>query len=307
MNRFIPHVKNETKPVLKWVGGKRELLPELRKIYGGLKFNNYHEIFFGGGSVFFDLVENFKSNFKSISSINDINTDLIELYRNIKLNPSEIISFCDKLEMDYKTHGFYYIRDRFNGIDRDGNIVPKYKGIERSSSLILLNRTCFNGLYRTNKKGLFNVPEGRYSNPKIIDKENLFRVSNLIPSVDRLYNLKFNQIKDIEENDFVYMDPPYHPLSETSSFTDYSGEFGSKEQVELRDYFRELDNKGVYVLQSNSSSNFIKEIYSDFSILEVDCSRNINSKGNKRGKIKEFLILGNTLKNHLDYEKIKLL
>lgn len=302
MIQDIETIRPTIKPVLKWVGGKRELLPELRKVYSGLKFNNYFELFVGGGSVYLDLVNNFRDNFSGGSVLNDVNTDLIEMYRNIKSNPSDIITNCKTLEKEFYDFGYYHIRDRFNGVDREGKIVEKYNGILRSSSLILLNRTCFNGLYRTNKKGLFNVPEGRYNNPKIVDEDNLYNLSSILPPVENILNKNFNEIESIKKGDFVYLDPPYHPLNDTSSFTDYSGEFGSNEQIRLRDYFKELDNRGVLVLQSNSSSQFIQEIYSDFKISEVDCKRNINSKGDKRGKIKEYLIFGNTLNEYLSNE-----
>jgi len=302
MRGDIEIIKPTIKPVLKWVGGKRELLPELRKIYNGLKFNNYYELFVGGGSVYLDLVNILGDNFVNTSVLNDVNTDLIEMYRNIKTSPSDIISNCKLLEKDFYDFGYYHIRDRFNGVDRKGQVVERYEGLIRSSSLILLNRTCFNGLYRTNKKGFFNVPEGKYNNPKIVDEDNLYNLSRILPPVENILNKNFYEIDSIKKGDFVYLDPPYHPLNETSSFTDYSGEFGSKEQINLRDYFKELDERGVYVLQSNSSSKFIQEIYSDFKISEVDCKRNINSKGDKRGKIKEYLIVGNTLNEYLTNE-----
>lgn len=291
--------KIEVKPILKWVGGKRELLPEIRKVYNDLKFNNYIEPFFGGGSVYLDILNIFGHNLKKTSIINDVNNDLIELYRNIKLFPNELLNYCISLEKDYLKYGYYHIRDRFNGITRDKQLIEKYQGIERSSSLVVLNRTCFNGLYRTNRSGLFNVPEGKYKNPKIINSENLFELSRLLPKVENIRNGNFDSIQEIKKDDLVYFDPPYHPLNETSSFTDYSGSFGKNEQIKLKDYFSELDKMGVFVVQSNSSSNFIKELYCDFDILEVDCSRNINSKGEKRGKIKEFLILGNTISTTL--------
>ena len=288
-------INTNIKPVLKWVGGKRELIPEIKKFYQKIEFNKYIEPFFGGGSVYLDIIEKFGIEKSNLSIINDVNTDLIEMYRNIKDTPEKIIENCDKLEKDYLKYGYYHIRDRFNGIDRNKNKVDRYEGIQRSSSLILLNRTCFNGLYRTNKNGLFNVPEGRYTNPKIINKENLLQLSRVLPPVKNILNQNFNTIKQIEKGDLVYFDPPYHPLNETSSFTDYSGVFGIQEQLLLRDYFVELDKKGVFLIQSNSSSNFIKEIYSNFNLIEVKCSRNINSKSENRGKISEFLIIGNTL------------
>ena len=289
----------DVKPILKWVGGKRELIPEIRKYYEFLKFDKYIEPFFGGGSVYLDIINNFGNEKSEKSIINDINTDLIEMYRNIKSNPDEILNNCNLLEINYKEDGYYHIRDRFNGIIIDNEFI-KYEGIKRSSSLIVLNRTCFNGLYRVNKSGKFNVPVGSYKNPKIIDKINLYNLCDKLPSVDNILNVEFDKIDKIKKNDLVYFDPPYHPISTTSSFTDYSGSFGEKEQLRLRDYFKELDEKGVYVILSNSSSDFIKEIYKDFQIDEVLCRRNINSKGDKRGKISELLIIGNTLFNSLN-------
>lgn len=292
------NVDFEVKPILKWVGGKRELIPEIKKYYDCLKFDKYIEPFFGGGSVYLDIIKNFGDEKIKTSIINDINGDLIEMYRNIKTNPDEILNYCNLLELDYKEFGYYHIRDRFNGIMIDNQMI-KYEGIERSSSLILLNRTCFNGLYRVNRSGKFNVPVGSYKNPKIIDKNNLYNLNNKLPLVQNILNVEFDKIDTIKKNDLVYFDPPYHPISTTSSFTDYSGSFGEKEQLRLRDYFKKLDEKGVYVILSNSSSEFIKEIYKEFQIVEVLCSRNINSKGNKRGKISELLIIGNTLFNSL--------
>ena len=219
------------------------------------------------------------------------------MYKNIKSSPDEIIKHCKELEKDYYKYDYYHIRDRFNGIDRDKNKVERYEGVVRSSSLILLNRTCFNGLYRVNSKGLFNVPKGNYKNPRIVDEENLYKLSSLLPKTENIRNTQFDDIEEVEKGDLVYFDPPYHPLNETSSFTSYSGSFGRKEQVRLRDYFKKLNDEGVSVILSNSSSPFIKEIYNEFNVVEVYCSRNINSKSNKRGKIPEFLVIGDEILN----------
>jgi DNA adenine methylase len=288
---------NEIKPILKWVGGKRELIPYIREFYVKLKPNNYIEPFYGGGAVYLDVINTFGIEFSKKSIIGDINSDLIELYKNIKSAPEKIELNCNKIELLYKQKGYYYIRDRFNGVDSAGNKLEKFENFERSAALILINRTCFNGLYRTNKKGLFNVPEGSYKNPKILDIQNLYKLANVLPEVKNIKNVEFNDIGQIQKGDLVYFDPPYHPLNPTSSFTSYSGTFGEDEQVKLRDYFKELDNKGAFVLLSNSASNFIKELYNEFQIHEVPCKRNINSKADKRGKILEYLIIGNTLKN----------
>ena len=296
-NVFLTRLNKETdmvKPILKWVGGKRELIPDIREFYSQLNPERYIEPFVGGGSVYFDIIDTLGSHLTSNSVINDVNTDLINMYRDVKRSPEEIIHLCKVLEREFYSHGYYHIRDRFNGIDREKNQVEKYDGIIRSSALILLNRTCFNGLYRVNRKGLFNVPEGRYKNPKIIDEGNLFKVSEVLPPVSNILNTEFDSIENIQKGDLVYFDPPYHPLTETSSFTSYSGSFGTEEQIRLRDYFRMLDKLGVHVILSNSSAPFIKDIYQEFNIIEVYCSRNINSKSNKRGKIPEYLVLGNS-------------
>ena len=287
----------EVKPVLKWVGGKRELIPDIREFYKNLKPNKYIEPFFGGGSVYFDILKTIGVELKETSIINDVNTDLIEMYKNIKSSPDEIIKHCKELEKDYYKYDYYHIRDRFNGIDRDKSPVERYEGVVRSSSLILLNRTCFNGLYRVNRKGLFNVPKGNYKNPRIVDEDNLHKLSSLLPKSENIRNTQFDDIEEVEKGDLVYFDPPYHPLNETSSFTSYSGSFGRKEQVRLRDYFKKLNDEGVNVILSNSSSPFIKEIYNEFNVVEVYCSRNINSKSNKRGKIPEFLVIGDEILN----------
>ena len=285
----------DVKPVLKWVGGKRALIPDIREYYRNLNPTKYIEPFFGGGSVYFDILKTFGVSFKETSIINDVNKDLIQLYKNIKSSPKEIIHFCKELEKDYYKYDYYHIRDRFNGLDRDKNEVERYEGVVRSSSLILLNRTCFNGLYRTNRSGLFNVPKGSYKNPRIINEENLYKLSSLLPKVENIRNAQFDDIKEVKKGDLVYFDPPYHPLNETSSFTSYSGSFGREEQIRLRDYFKKLNGDGVYVILSNSSSPFIKEIYNEFNIIEVYCRRNINSKSNKRGKIPELLVVGDEI------------
>jgi DNA adenine methylase len=291
--------ENSVKPLLKWVGGKRELLPELRKFYESLEFNNYYEPFFGGGSVYIDIIKIFGNDKRESSFINDINTDLVNLLRHVKETPEEIIQNLYKLKEDYENNDFYYIRDRFNGIDREKNKVERYEGIERSSSLLILNRTCFNGLYRTNRSGLFNVPSGKYKNPRLVNEENIKLFSSILPPSQNILNVDFSQIKDIKKNDLVYFDPPYQPINKTSSFTEYSGSFGEEKQIELFNFFSELDKKGVFVILSNSSTDFIFNLYKDFDPFKVYCSRNINSKVDGRGKIEEVVVIGNTLRKKL--------
>ena len=280
------------RPILKWAGGKRELLPEILK-RSPTKFGKYIEPFFGGGAVFMHLAANAEN--RTEFAINDVNEDLIAMYRDIKSRPHELISGCHELEKVFWERGYYHIRSHFNGIDRNKSVVKRYAGLERSCAIIVLNRTCFNGLYRTNKSGLFNVPKGNYKNPRIIDPENTLQLSRLLPGLDNIHCGQFDVIENIEPGDFIYFDPPYVPLSATSSFTDYSEAFGLREQLRLRNYFDALDRRGVYVLASNSSSPIVADMYANFRIDEVECRRNVNAKASGRKKVTEYLILGNTL------------
>ena len=284
--------KTDVKPVLKWAGGKRELVPEIREFYKNLSPKKYVEPFFGGGAVYFDILKTLGIQYKETAIINDVNQDLIDMYRNIKSNPKELLYCCNDLKKEYEQHGYYFLREKFNGLDSNKNNIERFEGIERSAALIVINRTCFNGLYRVNSNGFFNVPEGSYKNPRIIDEENLYKLSNLLPKIENIRCQEFDEIKSINKGDLVYFDPPYHPVSKTSYFTSYSGLFGEDEQIKLRDYFKKLDSMGVKVILSNSSTSFIKEIYEEFNISEVHTGRFINSKGSKRGKVAEYLITG---------------
>ncbi|WP_411953205.1 DNA adenine methylase [Alkalibacillus sp. S2W] len=268
-------------PFLKWAGGKRQLLPEIRK-YIPENYNNYYEPFVGAGAVLFDLEP-------SVATINDINEDLVKVYNVIKYN-------IDGLLEDLKKHKnqadyFYEIRS----LDRTDEI-ENLSEVERASRIIYLNKTCYNGLFRVNSKGEFNVPFGRYKNPGIVNEEVLRTVHKYL-NENNITVLSTDFTKAVEtasEGDFVYFDPPYHPISPSSSFTGYSlGGFSEADQKRLRDTYLELHHRGCYVMLSNSNSEFIKEIYDhpDLTIKEVQASRNINSDSNGRGKISEVLIL----------------
>jgi DNA adenine methylase len=274
------------KPILKWVGGKQELIPELSKYYNILSFNKYIEPFMGDGVILLDII-NKKPNTTCL--LNNKNKDLINLYRHIKMDPEELYENCVDLELTFKKYGYYYIRDKFNGINTE-----KYKGITRSAALILLNKTSYNGLYKLNKKGLYSTPEGKVYNPTIVIEENLHNFSKILPNVSNLLSINYNKIPNIEPNDFVYFDPPYDTLTKTTA-TDYCGAFEKKDHIILRDYFKELDEKGVFVILSNSSTEYIKTLYSDFTVIEVD---NINPNGVKKNKTQELIIIGNHLKNY---------
>lgn len=273
-------VKNKlAQPFLKWAGGKRQLLPEIRQ-YVPKKINTYYEPFIGAGAVLFDIQPK-----KAV--INDINIELVNVYEMIKNHADELIEDLRKHEND-KDY-FYEIRD----LDRK----PEYKNlspIERASRIIYLNKTCFNGLFRVNSQGQFNVPFGKYKNPQIVNEVVVRAVHNYLSSNDvQIMNEDFEVVvENAKKGDFVYFDPPYDPVSDTSSFTGYSLDgFNKDDQRRLKYLFVELDKKGVNVMLSNSATDFIKELYEGFNIQIVSASRNINSKASGRGKIDEVLVM----------------
>ena len=271
------------KPFLKWAGGKRQLLPELLK-YIPKDFNNYFEPFLGGGALFFELYNlGFLENKKVYLS--DINEELINTYKTIRDNPKELIIKLKEFKTNHNKEFYYKIRE----FDRDKN-YKNLDNITKSARFIYLNKTCFNGLYRVNKKGYFNVPIGSYKNPNILDEENILAVSKALQNII-IKNFDYKEIlKEVQSNDFIYLDPPYHPLNETSSFTSYTkNEFLQKEQIELFKTLKELSNK-CFVLKSNSDTNFINKLYKDFKIEKILANRAINSKATNRGKILEVLI-----------------
>jgi len=271
------------KPFLKWAGGKRQLLPELLK-YIPKDFNNYFEPFLGGGALFFELYNlGFLENKKVYLS--DINEELINTYKTIRDNPKELIIKLKEFKTNHNKEFYYKIRE----LDRDKN-YKNLDNITKSARFIYLNKTCFNGLYRVNKKGYFNVPIGSYKNPNILDEENILAVSKALQNII-IKNFDYKEIlKEVQSNDFIYLDPPYHPLNETSSFTSYTkNEFLQKEQIELFKTLKELSNK-CFVLKSNSDTDFINKLYKDFKIEKILANRAINSKATNRGKILEVLI-----------------
>ena len=282
------------KPFLKWAGGKGRLIPEIdARLPSGLKtgqIDTYVEPFVGGGAVFFHIAQNYDSvtNFYLF----DINQDLVNCYNVIKNDVELLISELKQLETKFlrksieKRQDFYYqMREGFNN--------------DRSPiKLMFLNRTCFNGLYRVNKKDKFNVPFGRYKNPKICNKENLRSVSNLLQRAEIICGDFTESIKYIDENTFVYFDPPYRPLNKTSNFTSYSKDsFTETDQIKLADFCKKVNKKGAKLLLSNSdpknenpADSFFEEHYQDFTIDTVKASRMINCKAAGRGKINELLI-----------------
>lgn len=297
----------KVKPFIKWAGGKGQLIPiisnnlpvELKEN----KIKKYIEPFVGGGAVLFYLLQNY--SFEQII-INDINEDLINLYRVIKSRVSELIFELKKISDEYlvldnenRKNYYYAIRDKYNQ-----ELLDKLK---KSAYFIFLNKTCFNGLYRVNKKGEFNVPYGKYANPLILDENNLLNVSKNLQNV-QILNGDFEIIESyVDEDTFVYFDPPYRPLNTTSSFTSYqTNDFNDEEQRRLATFYHKLNNKGAKLMLSNSdpknvdeNDDFFELLYKSndikgsekISINRIEASRSINSKGNGRGKIYELLIL----------------
>lgn len=275
-------INAKPRPFVKWVGGKRQLLKQFRELglYPPEAFNpitnTYYEPFVGGGAVFFDLLP-------KNAELSDMNNELIIAYNVIKDNVDELIESLQKHIYDKE----YYLKVR-------AQKVEDLSDIEIASRFIFLNRTGFNGLYRVNKNGQFNVPFGRYSNPVICDEENLRRVSGALQNVIITRQDYKNVLKTAKKGDFIYFDPPYYPVSRTASFTAYTAEgFLEKEQTELRDTFVKLHKKGCFVMLSNSDTPFINELYSGLNgitINKISAGRTINSKSSGRGKITEVLI-----------------
>ena len=269
-------------PFLKWAGGKRQLLPAIKE-YLPRRFTQYYEPFIGAGAVLFSLQPK-----KSI--INDTNSELINCYRVIKDNPEELLDLCEEHRAKNSKEYFYLLREQ----DRRNDFQDR-SPVERAARIIYLNKTCFNGLFRVNSSGQFNVPYGNYSNPVIADPGVIKSVSAYLNQRDvRILEGDFAKaISTARKGAFVYFDPPYHPISDTSSFTGYSvNGFGEKEQIRLKEVCDKLTERGCQVLVSNSSASLIKELYSDpnYEIVEVKASRAINAVTSKRGRINELLI-----------------
>ncbi len=289
------------KPFVKWAGGKNSLIPQITKYYPfELKngfIERYIEPFVGGGAVLIDILQ--KYEIKEAYAF-DINIDLINCYNVIKNNVEELINELDKKEKNFialndeeRQNYFYDIRAEYNSYKLNDKL-----DVKRASEFIFLNRTCFNGLYRVNKDGKFNVPCGKYKNPTICDSNNLRDLSELIKNVIFEYGDYRKSEKYVNNNTFVYFDPPYRPLSATSGFTSYTKEdFNDDNQKELANYFYKLDLKNAKLMLSNSNpknvnkdDNFFENIYKGFVINEVSAKRMINSNAKGRGEISELLI-----------------
>ena len=289
------------KPFVKWAGGKNSLIPQITKYYpyelknGSIE--RYIEPFVGGGAVLIDILQ--KYEVKEAYAF-DINIDFINCYNVIKNNIEELISKLDKKEKEFLVLNdeerqiyFYDIRAEYNSYKLKDEL-----DVKRATEFIFLNRTCFNGLYRVNKDGKFNVPCGKYKNPTVCDASNLRNLSKLIQNVVFEYGDYTKSEKYVNDNTFVYFDPPYRPLSVTSGFTSYTKEdFNDDNQKELAKYYNRLNLKNAKLMLSNSNpknvnenDNFFENIYNGFYINEVSAKRMINSNAKGRGEISELLI-----------------
>lgn len=272
----LEKLKEETHPIVKWVGGKRQLMFELLKNMPK-SYNRYFEPFIGGGALFFELQP-------EQAYISDMNEELINLYSVVRDNVYELIDDLSKHEVSKE----YFLEIR--NIDRTEKYA-ELSDVERASRFIYLNRTCFNGMYRVNSQGQFNVPFGHYKNPRIIDENNLLNCSELLKKTE-IKCADFSEIlTKVQKGDFVYFDPPYVPLNETSSFTSYTKDgFDIDMQFKLRDVCDELDSKGVKFMLSNSDTKLVNELYANYEIKKVFASRQINANADGRGKITEVLV-----------------
>ena len=289
------------RPFVKWAGGKGQLLDVLKSNlpeYLGTKIRKYAEPFVGGGALLFALLSEY--SFDEVY-ICDNNKELINTYSAIKDYCGELIQMLAAMQSKYSScdsaeekQAYYYEqRDRYNSLTLNDDTR-----IEKAALFIFINRTCFNGLYRVNKKGSYNVPFGKHTNPTICDTENLLKISEALGNVIMRSCDYHDVLSFADENTFVYIDPPYRPLNATSGFTSYTEEqFNDQNQIELAQMYKELSARGSKVMLSNSdphnideSDNFFDDLYSDFTILRVEASRMINSKATSRGKIKELLI-----------------
>jgi DNA adenine methylase len=271
-------------PFVKWVGGKRGLLTQLIPLFP-MEFENYHEPFLGGGAVFFEFYEKGLLKDKKIF-LSDINNELVNAYIQVKENPTKLVNELKKYKQNHSKDFYYHTRS----LDREVNF-KKTPPLKRAARFIYLNKTCFNGLYRVNSKGYFNVPMGSYKNPNIADEEVIHKASVALQNAIIKCQSFVNVLNDAKSGDFVYFDPPYYPLTPTANFTSYSKDgFLEVEQNKLFEVFRELGDRGCRVAQSNSDTEFIKNLYKEFEIDTVIMNRFINSKSDGRGKIKEVLI-----------------
>ena len=292
---------DEAKPFLKWAGGKGQLLKEISRYYpfeNNKKITKYAEPFVGGGAVLFDILNKFKLDEVYIS---DINSELINTYKVIRDDIDGLLVILSQFEHDYlklqekdRKEAYIAKRARFNKLKTNNTM-----GVEMAALMIFLNKTCFNGLYRVNRKGEYNVPMGAYKNPQICNERNLRAVSKKLQNVKIVCGDYKESADFIDDKTFVYFDPPYRPLTKTASFTSYTESmFDDNNQLELAEYVQNLDKKGALLAISNSDpknidkdDNFFDDAYAKQNVMRVEATRMINRNSDSRGKIKELLIV----------------
>jgi DNA adenine methylase len=288
MAELQEYEQSKAKPFLKWAGGKGQLLNVYKKCYPP-GFGTYFEPFLGGAAVFFDL---HNKNRISKAVLSDSNRDLINCYIAIRDNLRQLFEQLEILQQKVRDEEFFYkkARPKFNSIElrtgEEGNV-------EKAALLIYLNKTCFNGLYRVNRRGEFNVPWGRYRNPRLADKSNLSEVNRVLNERGiQLRCLDYREIgAGVKDGDFVYLDPPYQPISATASFTNYTAEaFSGDEQEDLSEFFDELDSREALLMLSNSPKVLPYYEGKGYRIIKVKAARAISSVGSKRGPVEEILV-----------------
>lgn len=272
----------KAKPFVKWAGGKRQIIDKLLKL-SPVEYNTYYEPFVGGGALLFELSP-------KNAVINDSNKELMNVYKMISTDKGyeSIVKLLNNYEKKHSEKFFYQIRNQ----DKDKEKYSKLTPAERAARTIYLNKTCFNGLYRVNSKGEFNVPFNKKLKVNTYDSENMilayvyFQANNIT-----ILNTDFEEaVKDAKKGDFIYFDPPYDSEDDTT-FNNYTETgFGKQEQIRLAKVYKELADKGCYVMLSNHNTTLINELYKEFNIHVITAKRNINSKGNKRGKVEEVII-----------------
>ena len=288
------------KPFVKWVGGKSQLVEQIEKLLptgGENRLTKYAEPMVGGGALFFSVLS--KYNFEELY-ISDINDELINAYQTVKNDVDNLIAKLNEMQMLFlpmdengRKYFYYTVRERFNSMT-----LTEETATEKAAQFIFLNKTCFNGLYRVNRKGQFNVPMGAYKNPTICDDENLRNIHEALQNVTIVCGDYSLSKSFIDKDTFVYIDPPYRPISETSGFMSYNSDvFDDNEQIRLSEFIDEINLSGAKIVLSNSDpknvneeDNFFDDLYKNYKINRVEASRAINSKGDKRGKINELLI-----------------
>lgn len=306
----------KAKPFIKWVGGKGQLIEQLEAQlpadFGNWKNVTYIEPFVGGGAMLFHMLQQYPNIKHAV--INDINQELITCYKTVRDYPNQLIESLNNIEntylnlqtIDERKQFFMSVRDQYN----DKNQDP----VENTTKFIFLNKTCFNGLYRVNKKGFFNVPFGKYTNPTICDPDTIRKDSELLQQVEILTGDFEDTFTYAHGKTLFYFDPPYRPLSDTSSFNDYTKEsFNDNAQIRLKEYCDKINSAGFNFMLSNSDcknknedDNFFDTLYSAYQIERVWASRSVNSNPNKRGKLTEILVhnyketKGNMQKNALE-------